>query len=261
MEPLYKYPRTRHIEGSGIQTGDEDLQVAPWSELAGKHLVVEEKIDGANCAISFDGLGRLLLQSRGHYLAGGPRERQFELLKGWAARYAAELHALLGQRTVLYGEWCYGKHSIFYTDLPHYLLEFDLYDIRDQVFLSTSRRRALLRDAPFISSVRVLHEGQLESLLALQKLVGPSAYIAPEHRLQLRDAALGAGLDPAQVLRETDPSGLMEGLYVKVEQDGVVTERYKFVRAGFLQTVLDSGSHWMNRPLLPNRLRADVSLW
>jgi hypothetical protein len=40
-----------------------------------------------------------------------------------------------------------------------------------------------------------------------------------------------------------------------------VTGRYKFVRAGFLQTVLDSGSHWMDRPLLPNRLRADVSLW
>ena len=71
MEPLYKYPRTRHIEGSGIQTGDEDLQVAPWSELAGKHLVVEEKIDGANCAISFDGVGRLLLQSTGF---DAPRE-------------------------------------------------------------------------------------------------------------------------------------------------------------------------------------------
>jgi hypothetical protein len=53
----------------------------------------------------------------------------------------------------------------------------------------------------------------------------------------------------------------MEGLYIKVEANGVVTERYKFVRSGFLQTVLDSGSHWMNRPLLPNRLCADVSLW
>jgi hypothetical protein len=66
-----RYPRTRHIEGSGIQAGDDDLQVAQWSELAGKHLVVEEKIDGANCGISFDRAGRLWLQSRGHYLAGG----------------------------------------------------------------------------------------------------------------------------------------------------------------------------------------------
>jgi len=53
----------------------------------------------------------------------------------------------------------------------------------------------------------------------------------------------------------------MEGLYIKVEEQGAVLGRYKFVRAGFLQTVLESGSHWMDRPLLPNRLSADVSLW
>ena len=261
MNGIYKYPRTRHIAGSGIQAGDDDLHVAQWSELAGKHLVVEEKMDGANCGISFEQAGHLRLQSRGHYLAGGPRERQFELLKSWAARYTAELRALLGQRYVLYGEWCYGKHSIFYTDLPHYLLEFDLYDSQNNVFLATERRRELLRGAPFVSSVRVLHAGQLATLTALQALIGPSACIATNHRSQLRDAALAAGLDPDAALCETDPSGLMEGLYIKVEADGVVTERYKFVRAGFLQTVLDSGSHWMDRPLLPNRLCADVLLW
>jgi hypothetical protein len=53
----------------------------------------------------------------------------------------------------------------------------------------------------------------------------------------------------------------MEGLYIKVEDGGAVTARYKFVRPGFIQMVLDSESHWMDRPLLPNRLRADVSLW
>src|SRR6187200_3096525 len=98
MESIYKYPRTRHIEDSGSQAGDDDLQVAPWSELARRHLLVEEKMDGANCGISFDRTRRLQLQSRGHYLAGGPRERQFELLKSWAGRYTAELWALLGQR-------------------------------------------------------------------------------------------------------------------------------------------------------------------
>jgi hypothetical protein len=260
MDSIDKYPRTRHIEGSGIQIGD-DHDAAPWSELAGKNLIVEEKIDGANCGISFDSSGQLRLQSRGHFLAGGPRERQFELLKGWAARYTADLWGLLGRRYVLYGEWCYGKHSIFYTDLPHYLLEFDLYDRDHRSFLSTDRRRELLRDAPFIRSVRVLHQGTMPSLAALHALIGPSLFIAPDHRAQLCDATLAAGIDQAQALRETDPSGLMEGLYVKIEQEGVVAERYKFVRAGFLQTVLDSGSHWMDRPLLPNRLGADVSLW
>src|SRR5207253_963468 len=148
------------------------------------------------------------LQSRGHYLAGGPRERQFELLKSWAARYAAELWELLADRYVLYGEWLYGKHSIFYTDLPHYLLEFDLYDRLETMFLSTECRRILLQDAPFIVSARVLHEGPLSSLGALTALLGPSYFISPNHRAQLATAAEAQGLDIAQALRETDPSGL-----------------------------------------------------
>ena len=68
---IIKYPRTPHIEGSRLQPGDEDLSQVPFSAIAGKHLVVEEKIDGANSAISFDPQGNLLLQSRGHYLTGG----------------------------------------------------------------------------------------------------------------------------------------------------------------------------------------------
>jgi hypothetical protein len=260
MEPIYKYPRTRHIEGSGLQP-DDDRQTAPFAELAGRFLVVEEKMDGANCGISFDASGRLRLQSRGHYLSSGPRERQFELLKSWAARYATELWAVLGDRYMLYGEWLYGKHSIFYTDLPHYLLEFDLYDTRDSDFLSTERRQTMLRQAPFIASVPVLHAGTLPSLASLTALLGPSAFIAPDQRDQLLTAARAHGLDPDQLLRETDLSGLIEGLYIKVEEGGAVTARYKFVRPGFIQMVLDSASHWMDRPLLPNRLRADASLW
>jgi RNA ligase-like protein len=260
MEPLYKYPRTRHIEGSGLQA-DDDPQAAPFAELAGRYLVVEEKMDGANCGLSFDTGGRMRLQSRGHYLAGGPRERQFELLKSWAARYAADLWALLGHRYILYGEWLYGKHSIFYTDLPHYLLEFDIYDTHEDTFLATEQRRRLLSAAPYITSVRVIQAGQLPSLAALQALIGPSPFIAPDHCEQLAIAAQAQSLDAARVLRETDPSGLMEGLYIKVEGGGAVAGRYKFVRPGFLQTVLESGSHWQERPLLPNQLRAGVSLW
>lgn len=259
-EQIYKYPRTRHVEGSGLQA-DDDPVTAPWAELAGRHLVVEEKMDGANCGLSFDAGGRLRLQSRGHYLSGGPRERQFDLLKGWASARAAALWALLGDRYVLYGEWCYGKHAIFYTDLPHYLLEFDILDTHAGVFLSTERRAAMLRAAPFIASVRVIRAGPLPTLAALQALVGRSPFIAADHRDQLAAAARAGGAEPAQALAESDPSGLMEGLYIKAEEGGAVTARYKFVRPGFLQTVLDSGSHWMDRPLLPNRLRAGVSLW
>ena len=81
---LKKYPRTPHLEGSRLQPGDEDLSQVPFSYVKGKHLVVEEKIDGANTAISFSEDGELLLQSRGHYLTGGYRERHYNLMKQWA---------------------------------------------------------------------------------------------------------------------------------------------------------------------------------
>ena len=126
---IIKYPRTLHIEGSRLQPGDEDLGSAtPFAHIAGRHLVVEEKMDGANSAISFDADGQLLLQSRGHYLTGGPRERHFALFKQWAGTLAGALWERLGSRYVMYGEWLYAKHTVFYDALPHYFMEFDILD-------------------------------------------------------------------------------------------------------------------------------------
>jgi hypothetical protein len=261
MEQIYKYPRTRHIEGSGLQRGDEDLDMARFEEIAGRYLVVEEKMDGANCAVSFDADGKLLLQSRGHFLTGGPRERQFHLFKTWASRYTSELWEALGERYVMYGEWLYAKHTVFYTDLPHYFLEFDIYDKVDHVFLSTERRMRFLEQAPFVASVHVLHSGVVPSKRALVEMIGPSHFIADDNLDMLRQRCEAYKLDYAQALSETDRTVLMEGLYIKVEEAGIVKERYKYVRAGFLQAVFDAQSHWMERPLLPNRLQAGVTLF
>ncbi len=74
MQQIFKYPRTQHIEGSRLQPGDEDLESVRFTDISDNHLVIEEKVDGANCGISFSYDGKLLLQSRGHYLTGGYRE-------------------------------------------------------------------------------------------------------------------------------------------------------------------------------------------
>src|SRR5262245_5660812 len=123
MIGIQKYPRTRHLLDSALQPGDEDLEHAGFDDVAGRHLVVEEKVDGANAAISFDANGGLLLQSRGHYLTGGPRERQFDRFKSWAHGLADQLRPTLGAQYVVYGEWLYAKHTIFYDTLPHHFLE------------------------------------------------------------------------------------------------------------------------------------------
>jgi hypothetical protein len=92
-------------------------------------------------------------------------------------------------------------------------------------------------------------------------LIGPSLYKNPTWRESLHAAALARGLDPDQTWKETDSSNLMEGLYIKVEEGGQVVERYKFIRTSFLTTVLDSGSHWLRRPIVPNQLRSGVDLF
>lgn len=260
MDSIHKYPRTQHIEGSGLQAGDASLGVVSFRALAGRHLVVEEKMDGANSAVSFTPEGTLLLQSRGHYLTGGPRERHFALFKAWAGRHLDALWQALGARYVLYGEWLFARHTVFYTDLPHYFLEFDVLDTQTDCFLDSPRRAALLAQVPFVQSVRVLHTGVVSTHADLVLMVGPSAFIAPNHLEKLRQQCVRQGINPDVAVRETDSSNLMEGLYIKVEEDGIVTERYKYVRDGFLQTVLDAGSHWLDRPIIRNQLRAGVEL-
>ncbi|HEX8557529.1 MAG TPA: RNA ligase family protein [Pyrinomonadaceae bacterium] len=260
MHRLHKYPRTPHLTGSRLQPGDEDLSVVSLAHLAGSRLVVEEKLDGANSAVSFGDDGRLLLQSRGHFLDGGPRERHFGLLKAWAGSVRGALWEALGKRFVMYGEWLYAKHTIFYDALPHYFFEFDVLDKETGRFLSTEARRELLAGAP-VHSAPVLYAGPAPGAARLAALVGPSGFQSPGWREALARVCESRGLDAGRALGETDAAGLMEGLYVKVEEGGRVAGRFKFVRPGFTQAVDDSGEHWLNRPVIPNQLREGVDLF
>ncbi|MCA9550194.1 MAG: RNA ligase family protein [Myxococcales bacterium] len=261
MRPaMKKYPRTPHLAGSRLQPGDEDLDQVPFAELAGRFVVAEEKMDGANAGISFSPSGELLLQSRGHYLDGGPRERHFALLKQWAGVHVGALHEVLGARYVLYGEWLYAKHTCFYDRLPHYFMEFDVYDREQDLYLSTAARAALLGGLPVVP-VRVLYADRPRAKAELLEHLGPSCFKSDGWRGALAAAATEAGAEPEAVASQTDGSDDMEGLYLKVEDEAQVLARLKFVRASFHNAILDSGGHWLTRKIVPNRLADDVDLW
>ncbi len=254
---LIKYPRTPHLEGSRLQPGDEDLSQIPFDVITGRHLVVEEKCDGANSAVSFDERGELLLQSRGHYLTGGWQERHYALFKQWGNVHREALRAVLGTRYIMYGEWMYAKHTVYYDRLPHYFLEFDILDRQTGRFLDTPTRRAMLAGSPVVS-VPVLAEGAFADKERLTALLGHSNYIGEDHLDALRRSCRRLGLDEERQVRETDPLSLMEGLYIKVEEGGQVTDRMKFVRPTFYQAVQLSGTHWQSRPIVPNSLAVPV---
>jgi hypothetical protein len=257
---MQKYPRTPHIEGSRSQPGDEDLDNVPFSTIANEYVIVEEKVDGANAAISFDSQGQLLLQSRGHYLTGGARELHFNLFKQWANCHAAALWDVLGDRYILYGEWLYAKHTVFYDRLPHYFLEYDLLDRSSGNFLSTVARRQLLQGLA-VASVPILLEGKLTSHKQLISLLQQSHFISTAHLDRLRELCNEQGLNADLAIQQTDRSLLMEGLYIKVETADLTISRYKYVRADFLTTILQSETHWLNRPIIPNQLQVGVDLF
>ena len=258
---LFRYPRTPHLEGSRLQDGDEGHDHAPYRALAGLHLVVEEKLDGANTGISFSPSGELLLQSRGHYLVGGGRERQFSFVKAWAAAHADWLLQRLEDRFVMYGETLSKKHSVFYDALPHHFFEFDVLDRHTGEFLSTDARRVLLAEGPVLS-VPVLYEGVAPAKLStLKALLKPSLAKTRDWRTAFEATVLREGHDLTRAWKQCDKSDLSEGLYIKVEADGRTLARYKWVRADFVQAILDSDKHHSEQPYVPNLLAAGVDLY
>lgn len=256
---IKKYPRTRHVEGSRHQIGDtpDDKKIA---ELKDSDLVVEEKVDGANSGISFNASGDLFLQSRGHFLTGGGRERHFSLFKTWANVHAPRFRDVIGSRFIIYGEWLYAKHTVFYDALPAYFMEFDVFDRETETYLSADARRELLFGLPIVP-VPVVHRGPVSRVEDLVRLVQPTLYRTPNWRDALMAAAEASGSRPDMVAAQSDMSEFAEGLYLKEEEGSEVIGRYKYVRGDFLQTIQSSDSHWHDRPILPNGLAEGIDIF
>lgn len=257
-DTILKYPRTPHLQGSRLQPGDEDLSQVPFSDIKGKHVVLEEKLDGANSGVSFAPDGELRLQSRGHFLTGGQREKHFNMLKQWGAVKSQVLHSVLGSRYVMYGEWLYAKHTVYYDALPHWFMEFDILDRETGKFLDTPTRHKML-EGTGVCHVPVLYSGVVNNLEDITTLLGPSNYITNEHDRHLFEDASKLGLNTDTVLGETDPTKFMEGIYIKIEENGETVGRLKYVRASFLQNVIESKSHWLDRPIVPNRINGGLA--
>jgi hypothetical protein len=250
---LHRYPRTPHLEGSAA-FDDDDLR-APFDDLVGRHLVVTEKIDGVNGAVSFSTHGRLLLQSRSRFLDHDvPQQGVYAGFVDWAVANEDLLWPVLGTRYVMFGEWLAAKHIVFYDALPAAFVELDVLDTETDTFLSTERRRALLRSLPVVGAP-TLASGRFSAIPELLPFLGPSRFKTPGWREELLYAIAEAEVSDAErFVRETDPSDDMEGLYLKVEEGGIVTARAKFVRQSFRPGFLNSNATWQRTRAVKNRV-------
>lgn len=240
-DQFIKYPRTPHLFGS--KGTDDDRHIGPKDSakfIADPSLIAEEKLDGTNVGIHFTRNGRMVLQCRGHEITEGMHP-QYDLFKQWTAVKRPTLEAMLTDRFILFGEWLYAKHSVFYRALPHYFFEFDIYDKEEGCFLSLDRRLVML-DGTGIHTVPVVHTGSAKHERLLE-CITESAFDS------VFDNPLTGEIDAR-----------MEGLYLRIEADGKATGRAKMVRPEFVERVKLS-EHWQHQQMIPNQLSEGADIW
>ncbi|MDX2012568.1 MAG: RNA ligase family protein [Myxococcaceae bacterium] len=245
---LIKFPRTPHLEGSTLQAGDGDLPRVGLNALPGDELFVSEKLDGVNVGLRFDASARPWLFSRAHFLGAEP---WFDRLKQQIARDQAGLFERLGTRFVLYGEWLEARHTVFYDALPAWLFVFDLFDLEVGRFLGTAARRRHLAGLELVEPPELFH-GPAAAMPPVPRLLAPSRYVSTAVVSNFEATVRGRGLSVEKERAQTQLSGQVEGLVFRVERDGWLRARCKYVRPGFRQTLAVSDVHWARRPFVPN---------
>lgn len=248
---MIKLPRTLHIDGSRVSKGDTDPDAVDFNKLREQFLVVEEKVDGSGVSLFFDWEMNLHIHHRGSETIGP----EYRLLHEWARRYEYDLFSILEDRYVLFGEWMFKKHTIYYDCLPDFFLESDVYDHKHDIWLSTNARKELFLNAEFIKPVPVISSGIPASLAELISLVGKSKFQSNDWKKSIQSVCEKSGYDTSLILEETDSSGLMEGLYIKHEDEGRVVNRYKYVRFEFVNKIINSGTHIKDRVLIKNQVK------
>lgn len=225
-DSFHKFPSTPHIAWLSPRPvrGDKVLAPAEVAEFLAHDVLIEEKIDGANLGISIRADGSLSLQNRGNRLEG-KLTGQWERLRGWSAEHATGLRDHLPREHVLFGEWCFARHSIAYDRLPDWFLAFDIYDTTTRRFWSAERRDSLLGQIG-ICSVPQLGRGRFTLPDLKQMLDTPSSF-------------------------STAPR---EGIYLRQERSGLLVTRAKLVRPEFVQQIAE---HWSKGLLHANHLVGD----
>ena len=219
---LFKFPSTPHLATlSGVKIRDDKvLTEKERSVFLKQELTVEEKVDGANLGISFDLSGNMRAQNRGSYLKL-PGSGQWKPLHDWLSLRTDALFDALIDQYILFGEWCYARHTVCYSRLPDWFLGFDIYDKQSERFLSVSRRNALCRTIG-VAQVPVIARGRFsyEELLRL-----------------LRKSALAE--------RQA------EGIYLRADSEEWLVQRAKVVGAEFLGSL---AVHWSRSAFQTNGL-------
>lgn len=252
MNVQLKTPGTPHLVGSGIPTSGNPAERVRWQDICGRNVVLEEKIDGSEVSFHFDSDANLIARERANPIdlaVRGGAERHLDAFKDWIALRADGFFERIEDRYVVYAEWCAIAHCILYDALPGFFIECDVQEKDTGAFLSTARRMDLLEGLGILHAP-VLYQGQAQSSLHPRLLVRRSVFATedPAGTWEAVPSNSGIAMDP----RRLDVSGTAEGIYGKIEEDGIVVARFKWIREDFVRRIVDGGRHWKTHPTVLN---------
>jgi hypothetical protein len=226
-----KYNRTYHLPWSPGATNDDKIGT-DLSRLIGCPIVITEKMDGSNTSLESEGCF-----SRSH--AGPPSHPSFSPLKA----LHASLKHIITPHTQLFGEWCYAKHSIEYSELPGYFMLFNIRYLGTDLLEGGSGPTVwceweaveMVAEYMGIPTTPVLFKGQVNSEAELKDLV---------QSLMIQPSACG---------------GIREGVVVRIQDHFHETDFstcvMKCVRANHVQT----SEHWKDQEIVKNKLKLPTS--
>lgn len=217
-----KYPRTFHMPWSPGATKDDRI-ATDVSTILNIPIIITEKLDGSNASIEARGCF-----ARTH--AGAPTHKSFDMLKV----LHASVKYIIEPGTQIFGEWCYAKHSIEYSELPSYFM---LFGIRYLNTFESQHRWGSWTDVELwsgdigVSTVPVLFAGKVSSEKELQELI---------ESFMNQPSACG---------------GIREGVVARVagafSDEDFSTHVMKCVRANHVQT----SDHWKDQEIIRNKLK------
>jgi len=222
-DKMFKFPKTPHLANLSFSSirDDKVLTEQERSDFLSHEVTLEEKIDGANLSISCDDEGNVVMQNRGN-IVSEPYLGQWKDIEGWLDVRLDDLFDALGTSKIMFGEWCFAIHSIENNSLPDWFIAFDVYNIKGNCFLSVERRNEIVEKAG-LNAIRQIARGVF-SLDEIVGFMGKSAY----------------------------GEGLVEGIYLRIDEGDWLKQKAKVVRTGFTQAI---ETHWSKMPLRLNGLR------
>ncbi len=117
--PHVKYPRTYHLPWSPGLTNDDRVH-KNLSGFEGQEVVITEKMDGENTTMYTDYIHARSLDSQSH-----PTQ-------SWARSFHGKIKHNIPENWRVCAENLYAKHSIYYDNLPSYLIAFSIWNEKNQ---------------------------------------------------------------------------------------------------------------------------------